>query len=278
MDGRGKGQELEVHGEVEIASLEAASAFEEIFVPALFREWGPKVAGAARVERGDRVLDVACGTGVLARAAAEITGPSGSVVGLDIDPGMLAVAKRMAPRIAWHQGDAGSLPFPDRSFDAVVSQFGLMFFPDRPAALREMWRVLRPGGRMAVAVWASLDETPAYAIEADLIERFGGRAAGDVVRAPFVLGDKARLAAAFSEAGIPDVSVTTVAGTGRFPDIRTMVEIDLLGWLPTVGIELDEPVISEILRAAESELRRFVTGDGHVEFASPGHIVTSARR
>lgn len=230
------------------------------------------------MERGDRVLDVACGTGVLARAAAEITGPPGSVAGLDIDPGMLAVAKRVAPGIAWHQGDAGSLPFPDRSFDAVVSQFGLMFFPDRPAALQEMWRVLRPGGRMAVAVWASLDETPAYAIEADLIERFGGRAAAEALRAPFALGDRARLAATFAEAGIPDVSITTVAGTGRFPDIRTMLEADLRGWLPAVGIELEGRVISDILRAAETDLRRFVTGDGHVEFASPAHIATSMRR
>ena len=277
MDGRGEGEELEIHGEVEIDSLDAATAFEATFVPALFREWGPKVAGAARVGTGDRVLDVACGTGVLARAAAEIAGPSGAVAGLDINPGMLAVARRVAPGIAWHRGDAGSLPFTDRSFDAVVSQFGLMFFPDRPAALREMWRVLRPGGRLAVAVWASLDETPAYAIEADLIERFAGPAAGDVLRAPFVLGDRARLAATFSEAGIPDVSIATVAGTGRFPDIRSMVEIDLRGWLPVAGVELEETVIAEILRTAEVELRHFVTPGGAVEFPSPALVATAAR-
>ena len=176
----------------------AATNYEEAVVPALMSEWAPRVAAAAGIRPGHRVLDVACGTGVLSRVVAEAVGPAGSVTGLDVDPGMLTIAARAAPGISWHRGVAENLPFRDATFDAVVSQFGLMFFQDRSRALREMWRVLRPGGRMAVAVWASLEDTPAYAAEVELVERMAGPAAANVLRSPFVLGDRAVLERTFA--------------------------------------------------------------------------------
>ena len=157
--------------------LDAATGYQEVLVPALMQEWAPRVADAAGISPGDRVLDVACGTGVLTREAARRAGPGGAVTGLDLSPEMLAVAARLSPELRWQQGSADALPFPDQSFDAVVSQFGLMFFPDPVAGLREMMRVLVPGGRLAVAVWGSLDVTPAYAAEVELLERLAGRAA-----------------------------------------------------------------------------------------------------
>ena len=120
------------------AQVDAAKVYESLFVPALFGQWAPEIGDAARVQPGQRVLDVACGTGVLARAILARTGPSGQVVGLDPNPGMLAVASELAPAVTWRQGAAESMPFPDQSFDAVVSQFGLMFFQDRQQAVREM--------------------------------------------------------------------------------------------------------------------------------------------
>jgi ubiquinone/menaquinone biosynthesis C-methylase UbiE len=142
-------------------STSAAEIYEEFYLPALFLEWAPRMAAAAGVEPNQRVLDVACGTGVLARALAERVKPGGTATGLDINEGMLAVARRKAPGIEWRHGAAESLPFDDAAFDVVVSQFGLMFFQDRTKAIGEMLRVLRPGGRLAVAVWDSLDRTPA---------------------------------------------------------------------------------------------------------------------
>jgi ubiquinone/menaquinone biosynthesis C-methylase UbiE len=110
----------------------AAEVYEEFFLPALIQQWASRVAGAAGIQTGERALDVACGTGVLARTVAERVGPNGAVVGVDINEGMLAVARKKAPEIEWKQGRAETLPLDSDSFDAVVSQFGLMFFEDRP--------------------------------------------------------------------------------------------------------------------------------------------------
>ena len=257
--------------------IAAATAYEELFVPALFRQWAGRVADAARLRPAQRVLDVACGTGVLAREAVSRVAPGGSVSGLDPDPGMLAVAERLAPEIEWHRGTAESLPFDDRSFDAVVSQFGLMFFVDRQKALQEALRVLSPGGRLAVAVWASLDDIPAYAAEVELVQRIAGDAAADALRAPFVLGDTAELAALFTSAGVGDVAVTTHRGEALFPSVRSMVEADIRGWLPLVGITLEEEQIVRILEDAEQALQPVVTAADGVRFVTSAHVVTGAK-
>ena len=157
------------------AQIDAANAYELLFVPALFAQWVPKVADAAHIQPGQHVLDVACGTGILAREVISRTGSSGDVVGIDSSPGMLTIARQLAPGIEWQEGVAESLPFPDQSFDAAVSQFGLMFFRDQCKAVREMLRVLAPGGRLAVAVWDSLDNIPAYADEVALLDQTAGR-------------------------------------------------------------------------------------------------------
>lgn len=257
--------------------IDAARAYEELFVPALFGPWASRVADLAEMRSGQRVLDVACGTGVLAREAAGRVGAAGSVVGLDPNPGFLAVAEELASGIDWRQGVAGALPFDDESFDVVVSQFGLMFFPDRDQAVAEMIRVLRPGGRLAVAVWDSLDNTPAYATAVALLDRLAGQAAADALRAPFVLGDPLALDRLFADSGFASVEVETRVGTGRFPSLRTMVEADLRGWLPVMGVNLEETVIQEILAQAERDLGAFVTAEGKVEFDSPALIVTATR-
>jgi SAM-dependent methyltransferase len=259
------------------AQIDAATAYENLFVPALFQEWAPRVVAAAVVARGERVLDVACGTGVLAREAARHVGEASLVAGVDPSAGMLAVASSIAPRIEWSRGTAEALPYPVAAFDAVVSQFGLMFFADRAQALREMLRVLKPGGRMAVAVWDSLEHTPAYAATVDLLEHSAGTRAADPLRAPFALGDRAELLALFQSAGAKAPAVTTHRGTARFPSLRTMMEAELRGWLPVMGVVLEESKIEQILAEAELALHEFVTADGRAEFEMPGHIATCTK-
>jgi SAM-dependent methyltransferase len=258
-------------------TLQAAENYEKLFVPALFGEWAPRVASAAGVEAGWRVLDVACGTGVLAREAARRTGSPELVAGLDVAPGMLAVAAQLEPAIEWRQGMADELPFLDRRFDAVVSQFGLMFFPDRPRALREMLRVLKPAGHIAVAVWDSLENVPGFAALVTLLDRVAGRPAGDALRAPFCLGDAEELASLLVSAGAGEVDVATIRGSAKFPDIRTMVEAEVRGWLPLMGVALEEDRIETILREADGELADFVTPAGALEFAAPAHIAVGVK-
>jgi ubiquinone/menaquinone biosynthesis C-methylase UbiE len=254
--------------------LDAANAYEQLFVPALFAQWAPKVADAAQIKPGQRVLDVACGTGVLAREAYKRVGPSGNVAGVDPIAGMIELAKQLSPDIEWRQGTAESLPFADGSFEAVVSQFGLMFFRDKVQAIREMIRVLTSGGRLAVAVWDSLDNIPAYAAVDKLLQQTAGDQAADALQAPFVLGDRNELTKLFSKAGAESFEVTTHLGTAHFPSIRIMVEADLRGWLPVVGVNLSEDQISHILNEAEHALRSYAAADGQVTFDSSAHIVT----
>jgi ubiquinone/menaquinone biosynthesis C-methylase UbiE len=270
-------QEDQLRDSASPEEIAAATAYDSLHVPALFQQWAPRVVGAAQIRPGHRVLDVACGTGVLAREAASLAGGEGSVAGLDASPGMLAVAERLAPGIEWRQGAAESLPYEDDSFDAVVSQFGLMFFADRPKAVREMTRVLAPGGRMAVAVWESLERSEAYPTEVALLERIAGPRAADALRAPFVLGDREELTTLFEDAGVASVEITTHRGTARFPSIRTMVEADLRGWLPVMGVVLAEEQIERILEEAEQALSSHVTPQGTAEFDSPAHIVTGRK-
>ena len=249
----------------------AAEIYEEFFVPALFGQWAPLVADAAGIKAGQRVLDVACGTGVLAREAAS---RDASVTGLDRNEGMLAMARRVAPPVEWKVGRAEQLPFADGSFDAVVSQFGLMFFDDRAQALRQMRRVLKPDGRLAVAVWDRLESSPGYAAMAALLERLFGRRIAGELHAPFALGDASKLRALFAEAGLADAKVATHAGTARFPSIESWVRTDVKGW--TLADLIDDDQYALLLREAAVALRPYAKADSAVAFDAPALIATAA--
>jgi ubiquinone/menaquinone biosynthesis C-methylase UbiE len=138
----------------------APEVYERHMVPAIFGPWAPLLVAQAALHTGERVLDVACGTGVLTRLAATQVGITGNVVGLDLNPGMLAVARTLplpqGAAIDWREGDAGALPFVAATFDVVFCQLGLQYFPDRRQAVREMYRVLSPNGRLVALVWRSI--------------------------------------------------------------------------------------------------------------------------
>jgi ubiquinone/menaquinone biosynthesis C-methylase UbiE len=250
----------------------AAEVYEEFFLPALFQEWTARLADAAQIAKGHQVLDVACGTGVLARTARERVGSEGSVVGVDINEGMLTVATRKAPEVEWRRASAEKLPFDDNVFDAVVSQFGLMFFDNQRAALTEMARVLRPGRYLAVAVWDSLANTPGYAAMTALLNRLFGDKIAAALEAPFTLGDTNILQSLFAEAGMRNAEITTQIGMARFPSIQAWVHTDVKGW--TLADMIDEAQYQLLLREAEQALKPFVSEGGVVSFKSPAHIVT----
>ena len=250
-----------------------AEVYEAMFVPALFGAWAAVVCAAAGIAARQRVLDVACGTGVLADAARARVAPNGSVSGLDANAEMLVVARRERPLVDWHLGRAEWLPFADASFDRVVSQFGLMFFDDRIAALREMRRVLRPGGRIAVAVWDALARSPGYAaLAAVLAQQFGPTVAA-AFAAPFVLGDANGLLDLFAAAGLGGAQVSRHDGPVRFASIDALLAAErACAW--TLGGVLDDGEFERLCVAAPDALRGHVDATGAISFSLPALIVT----
>jgi SAM-dependent methyltransferase len=257
-------------------SDETAVAYERDFVPAIFAQWPPKLADIAGIAPGDRVLDVGCGTGVLAREAAVRVGPSGRVTGLDLNEGMLAVARRLRPEIDWRKGDALDLPFAERAFDVVVSQFALMFLPDRPRGLREMWRVLAPGGRLAVAVCAPLEETRGYRLFADILRREAGEDAAAMVEGYFALGDEAELLRLARAAEIADPRILTCEGWARFASIEEFGRIEIKG-SPLAGL-IDAAGFARVLTAAREALAEFLDDSGQLAIPLGARILTARKR
>lgn len=253
---------------------DAASVYEDFFVPALFAEWPPRVVRTLEPFADGRMLDVACGTGVLARELARRVGP-GRVCGVDCNEGMLAVGRRLAPDVDWRSARAEELPFETGEYAAVGSQFGLMFFEDRARALSEMWRVLVPGGRLAVAVWGPLSETPGYNAMVNLLRSLFGDEIANELTGPFCLGDVSLLRDLFESAGIQDPTIETVVGTARFPSIESWIHTDVKGW--TLADRIDDEQYELLKRQAPVALADFALEEGQVEFASPAHII-SARK
>ena len=253
-------------------SLAAAEAYESKFVPALFAEWAPLVVDAAGVSHGQSVLDVACGTGVVAREAANRGGASGRVVAVDINEAMLSVARRLSADVDWQTADACRLPFPDSSFDAVVCQAALMFFPDRIGAVREMTRVVKNGGTVAVQVWASLDAQPAYGRFVEVAVRHVGPAVVDLLGSYWVMGDLERLESLFAEAGLTLTATKTHVGTARFGSLQELVRIEVES-TPSID-RITDDIYRAIVADACDALAQFETPDGKVEVPIVGHVVT----
>ena len=257
-------------------STDAAEVYESCFVPAIFAAWAGPVADAVGIRTGNKVLDVGCGTGVLAREALRRVGPEGQVVGLDLNEGMLAVAARAEPKIEWRQGDAASLPFKDASFDVVVSQFALMYFPDRVACLNQMWRTLASAGHLAVAVWAPIDRARGYQILVDIAARQCGDKAAGVLAAPFVLGDQAELAKLFVDGGILGAEVTLHEGSVRFPSVKELIRIEVKG--SPLADMLSDDAMETLAAESERALAEFVVPSGEIIMPIDAYIVTANKR
>ncbi len=255
--------------------IEVAELYEAKFVPALFAEWAPRLTELAAVKPGDAVLDVACGTGIVARTAAEIVGSGGRVVGVDLNAAMLAVASRVRPDIEWRQGDVAQLPFADAEFDAVLCQMAMMFFPDRARALGEMRRVVKVQGTVAVCVPASLDAQPAYGPFVEMAARHAGPEAVSLLSTYWACGDLDALTADVESAGLLVTTATTVAGVARFasPEELVATEVESTPLMERIS----DQVYASITAEAADVLQPYVTTAGTLDAPLVAHLVAAHR-
>lgn len=262
-------------GTVEISGT-PGEIYERHLVPAIFARWAPELVEAAGVQPGQRVLDVACGTGAVTRLLAERVGQTGRVVGLDVNAGMLAAARAATTTasIEWKEGNATAMPLPDAAFDAVVCQQGLQFFPDKLAALKEMRRVLSPGGRLALAVWRGIEQAPGFRVlQEALASRIGPEKAA---LPPFSLGDGQAIRALVSATGFRDVRVRAEVKLTRFPSAEHFVRSIIVGAPTMVGAlaEQGAGVLDAIVAEVSDATRTYVDDEGWAT-PQPSNIITA---
>ena len=243
--------------------LSPAEIFERDMVPAIFAGWVAPLLDLVDPKPGERLLDVACGTGVVAREGVARVGAGGRVVGLDVNANMLSVARTIAPAVEWHEGNAMAPPFDDGAFDVVVCQQGLQFFPDPAIGLREMHRVLTPGGRLGVAVWGALASSPAHLALVRSLERHVGADAATMMSMPFRFGDARTLHALAEAAGFRDVLVRSELRPARFPSAEAFTRGVLGGGtLARSGVRVSGEALDSIIGEVTRALASYVGADG----------------
>lgn len=243
----------------------AAENYERYFVPAIARPVADDLLRLADPQPGERVLDVACGTGVIARLVAERVGSTGTVVGIDAAPDMIDVARSIAvpsgPAIEWRQADAASLPLPDAIFDVVCCQMGLMLFPDKGRALSEMRRVLVPGGRLALNTPGTINR-PMAILANGLARHVDAKLAG-FVQAVFSMDDPAAHEGLLRGAGFADVEAKVVTTTMRLPPPREFL------WQYINATPMGA-VVRQATEAAQTALEDDVVGQWQAAFENSG--------
>jgi ubiquinone/menaquinone biosynthesis C-methylase UbiE len=199
--------------------------YERWLVGPLFWPWAQITLEEIQLSPGDHVLDVACGTGIVARLARERLGGTGSIVGVDVSPDMLAVARAVAPGIHWREGDAGGLPLREgEEFDVVICQQGLQSFPDKPAAVGQMHDALAQGGRLAVATWRSDNEIPFFRE----LRRIAERHLGAIADQRYSFGDATALEALLRDAGFQEVQIKTLSRTMHFEEGASFLRLNTM--------------------------------------------------
>jgi ubiquinone/menaquinone biosynthesis C-methylase UbiE len=241
----------------------AAESYERYLVPLFFAPGAQYLIELAALKEGERVLDLASGTGIVARSAASKVGTNGMVVGLDRNESMLAVARKASsdihPPIEWRHGDARSIPFPDASFDVIFCQQGLQFFPDRSAALLEAYRVLVPNGRLVLSAMRPIKHNPEYNLLAEALERYVGSDTGTMMRSPFLPLSTSELRDLIKSAGFAHVRILIGVGPVRYPSVSEFLRRELAS----------SPLAGQFKSLGDDMFRMMVHG---LEVALEGHI------
>ena len=254
-----------------------AEIYERFMVPAQFAPWVSDLLTLVQLKPGDRLLDLACGTGIVARKAVRQVGESGRVVGLDNNPRMLEMARSLDTSIEWTEANAMDVPFSDADFDIVVCQQGLQFMPDRLAAVEEMYRVLAPGGRVAIATWFSLEHIPGFFAIAQGLARHVSNEVAGLMHSAFSLGDSGEVRALFEKAGFDIISIRDATKSARFPSVEDFVRVVVIGGIVgRSGIVLSDETLSALIGDVSDELQPYIDDQG-LAFPMTANLATARK-
>jgi ubiquinone/menaquinone biosynthesis C-methylase UbiE len=252
--------------------------YERWLVSPLFRPWAEITLDELQLRPGERVLDIACGTGIVARVASERLGDDGDIVGIDISPDMLAVARAVAPSIDWREGHAGALPLTEgEQFNVVVCQQGLQFFPDKPAAAAQMRRALAAGGRLGVATWRSDEEIPFFRE----LRRIGERHLGAISDQRYSFGTADLLEALLRDAGFQQVRSKILSRVIRFDDGAPFLRLNAMALvgMSAAGKEMNagqrQQAVDAIVSDSAPALQGYSDGSG-LAFELRTNLTTAA--
>jgi ubiquinone/menaquinone biosynthesis C-methylase UbiE len=255
----------------------ASGAYERIMVPAVFGPWALDLLETVGPAPGTRLLDVACGTGIVARLASPRVGSTGRAVGVDTNEAMLAVARAQpvptgAP-IEWRHGDATSLPFEDAEFDTLLCQQGLQYMRDRPVVIREMKRVLASGGALGVSVFT---QSIGYQVFERTAARFVGNDAAAILSEPFAFGDLGELLEVVKAAGFSIEQVHTKTLNTQFSAANDFIGYQLGGRLANAVSKLSDETREALVAALKTEFGPYTNSDG-LAFPMEAHVVVARK-
>ncbi len=263
------------------ASTSAMSFYDEILVPRWFEPWAQLLLDRLEPESGKSVLDVACGPGTVTRLAGRRVGPTGNVTGCDFSPAMLELARSKtsldssAP-IVYLECPADALEVPDYSFDLVTCQQGLQFFPDRSAALTEMRRALRPGGKLGIAVWCAIEDCPPCLALANALEQVLGSEVADAYKGgPWGLPDSASLARLANDSGFTNVEVRKYELPVVFEGGPGQLLLTLRATAVATTLDQLSDAVQSAFSAAVERASRKITVAGVVRSHTASHILTA---
>jgi SAM-dependent methyltransferase len=228
-----------------------AEIYEDQKVPAIFGPLAEAMLNVVPLSQNDRVLDVACGTGVVARKVRERIGPTARVVGADLNEGMIATAGSLNDKFSrsceWYVSDAANMSFGDGEFSMIFCQQGLQFFPDEAAALKEMKRVLCPGGRIALTIWSG--PSVFFTVMAEALAKHVDQSVAEKSLAPFAYRGRDTLEAHLSALGFIDVTRQEISVDRVITDPETSIPKEIMG----------NPVGSSVAEKGEETMQRIVT-------------------
>ena len=258
-----------------LTSTPSSEIYERFMVPAMFARWAEILLELVDPQPGERVLDLACGTGIVARTAVPMVQPDGEIFGVDFNPTQIATARSIEPSIEWREGDAESLPFTDQQFDLVVCQQGFQFFPDQVQAVREVHRVLKPSGRVGISVWSSIEKCPGYpALVHALERRVGASAAGYLTMGS---SDSSGIGRMFADGGFPDAEVVTRSSDAKYRSAEEFMRAIVVGAIMRrTDAQFSEETLGLMAADVADEMKPYLTENG-LRFPMEAHLLTAKK-